>query len=58
MSLFNQEKLAQQKLLEILKKFQLVVEIQDKQINELQDRVRRLEDFIYLDKKENASDYN
>lgn len=36
----------EEKIVNILEKFQLVIDIQDKQIKELQDRVKNLEDLL------------
>ena len=48
----------EEKIVNILEKFQLVIEIQDSQIKDLQDRVKKLEFYLSKDKKENATDNN
>lgn len=42
-------------IVNILEKFQLVLEIQDSQIKDLQDRVKKLEFYLSKDKKRKCS---
>lgn len=56
---FIKEKLAQQKLIKVLNTFKEIVEVQDKQIKDLQDRLENVEKLLVLiNKKDDSTDSN
>lgn len=56
---FIKEKLAQQKLLKVVNTFKEIVEVQDKQIKDLQDRLENVEKLLILmNKKDDSTDSN